>query len=250
MKKYKSGFTLAETLITLGIIGVVAAVTLPALISDVNTQANSRAVARAKELLEQSMLNIILTANQNSNDGVGVGINSLTDIQMKDLVGGNDASYIIVNNERADSNLITKTLALTGIKGFAVNNYTIREYTGNGTYNVENFPIYKFDKSDAIIIYRPIPRTDSLNNIQNDNVLTRIVIDVNGDKEPNRLGRDVFVFGLANNGHIVPAGSAAYNNNIMGETLDVYPTTCTDNNIGNGLTCAARVAAEGWKINY
>ena len=37
----KTAFTLAEVLITLGIIGVVAAVTLPTIISNVNERVNS-----------------------------------------------------------------------------------------------------------------------------------------------------------------------------------------------------------------
>ena len=39
--KSKSGFTLAEVLITLGIIGVVAAMTIPTLIEKINTKLNN-----------------------------------------------------------------------------------------------------------------------------------------------------------------------------------------------------------------
>lgn len=38
MSKLKSGFTLAEVLITLGIIGVVAAMTIPTIIANTNGQ--------------------------------------------------------------------------------------------------------------------------------------------------------------------------------------------------------------------
>lgn len=38
MREYKKAFTLAEVLITLGIIGVVAAITIPTLIANTNNQ--------------------------------------------------------------------------------------------------------------------------------------------------------------------------------------------------------------------
>lgn len=38
MKKYLTAFTLAEVLITLGIIGIVAEITIPALINDVKNK--------------------------------------------------------------------------------------------------------------------------------------------------------------------------------------------------------------------
>lgn len=255
MKKNNNGFTLVEALVSLGILGIVAALVLPPLMSDTGRIANSTSLARAKELVEQGMLNIIQTANRNAVVEVngeqveaGIGVTTLAAIRLGDLTGSDDATDIVDDNNEDDDNLITKTTALTGMKAFGVNNYAIREYEGDDGYDIDG-PIYKIDKSDAIIIYRPI--TDEIpNDIAEDVVLTRITIDVNGESAPNRLGRDVFVFGLANNGHLVPAGSAAYNNNIMGQNLAVFPDTCTDDNIGDGLTCAARVVAEGWKINY
>ena len=45
--KFKRGFTLAEVLITLGLIGVVAAITLPALNSDIRAQQIGPSLAKA-----------------------------------------------------------------------------------------------------------------------------------------------------------------------------------------------------------
>ena len=46
--KIKTGFTLAEVLITLGIIGVVAAMTIPTLIANTNAQKYSSKFKKSK----------------------------------------------------------------------------------------------------------------------------------------------------------------------------------------------------------
>ena len=53
--KNKNGFTLAEVLITLGIIGIVAAMTMPALIANHQKQAAVAAVKKAYSILNQAL---------------------------------------------------------------------------------------------------------------------------------------------------------------------------------------------------
>lgn len=64
--KIKSGFTLAEVLITLGIIGIVAAMTLPALIQK---QQKKEATARLKKFYSSMQQAIILSENDNGPCG-------------------------------------------------------------------------------------------------------------------------------------------------------------------------------------
>ena len=51
----KTGFTLAETLITLGIIGIVAAITLPTLITKLSNDRNSTILKEDYSILQQMM---------------------------------------------------------------------------------------------------------------------------------------------------------------------------------------------------
>lgn len=52
----KQGFTLAEVLITLGIIGIVAAMTIPSLMTNINDKKNSAMVKEDYSILKQMML--------------------------------------------------------------------------------------------------------------------------------------------------------------------------------------------------
>ncbi|MDE6137924.1 MAG: type II secretion system GspH family protein, partial [Candidatus Gastranaerophilales bacterium] len=54
-KYYKSGFTLAETLITLGIIGVVAALTIPGLITSYKKHVIASSLKRAVSSINQAI---------------------------------------------------------------------------------------------------------------------------------------------------------------------------------------------------
>ncbi|MBO6086775.1 prepilin-type N-terminal cleavage/methylation domain-containing protein [bacterium] len=55
MKKFKKAFTLAEVLITLGVIGVVAAITMPTVIANINERVNSERHANIAMKVTQAM---------------------------------------------------------------------------------------------------------------------------------------------------------------------------------------------------
>ena len=67
-----------------------------------------------------------------------------------------------------------------------------------------------------------------------DNVIGRILVDVNGSKKPNMIGADVFNFYLVRGKGIVLAGMQSW-------------STCKSS--GNGYGCAAKVLKEK-TINY
>ncbi len=66
--------------------------------------------------------------------------------------------------------------------------------------------------------------------------------DVNGANPPNRVGYDIWVLDRDENGAFSPYG------------VDTWDDESATNDYcgegGNGYGCAARVMAEGWKINY
>ena len=85
--------------------------------------------------------------------------------------------------------------------------------------------------------------------INHTNNYTYIVVDLNGPKGPNVLGRDVFAFEIAS--EYVPAKGRQYitlPHHFYGyanpETLCNETSTSRD----NGLTCASKIMADGWQI--
>ena len=66
-KDIKSGFTLAEVLITLIIVGVIAAMTIPALINATNKQVYVAGVKKANSTLSQALIQ--MAKNNDSSPG-------------------------------------------------------------------------------------------------------------------------------------------------------------------------------------
>ena len=247
MRKIFKGYTLAEVLVCVAIVGICAALVAPALFNNTRSAVNINSVARAVELVQNGMVNIMQTAQNNSDDDAAPA--NLASIQLSDLFEDGGDDYIT-----DDDNLFSETMAYMNIEraeDYNINN--IIDYSGDeiGGEAFADMLAYRFKKNNAYIIVQSTTQ-DGIADAADDDVITRILIDANGPAAPNQIGRDVFLFGLANNGQMVPAGSEAYNNNLFAEELPLY--TDEDNgcmeNITDGLPCAARIMADGWAMNY
>lgn len=229
--KNKMGFTLAEVLVTLGIIGIVMALTMPVIIGD----------SKQKELVAG------LKKTQNT-------LTQAVDIASSKHGMLTDWGYVLKDDscvERIYSYLkpnlsIVKDCGLSSSGGtgcFAsgwkmlnsANDSDINTY-GYGS-NLKNFII-----ADGTVISIGIYSSSDIHNKFKISDLSQLLtsestavftVDVNGQKGPNIAGRDIFFFVLVDNG-VVPAG--------IHNTSD-----CKSD--GKGLTCAAKVLNEG-KINY
>lgn len=112
MHNSKKGFTLAEVLITLAIIGVVASLTIPTLITNTNSQRFQTALKKEVSMLNQSLMTSI---SQDAKDASLSGMNSDSNLaglfktyltQVKDdgagtlwLVDGSKISFNYVANK-------------------------------------------------------------------------------------------------------------------------------------------------------
>ena len=220
----KFGFTLAEVLITLGIIGVVAAITIPVLINKFLDTSRITALKKAYSILSQATLSII--AEQGSPDNWGL---KDRDAESIDKVYNYYKSYIKVLGE---CNYVSECFNVPVV--FLDNSILYSDDESAVSFEQRYFRtvdgiVIAMDISDGSLFFNNIGV-----NIAPLNATVWFRVDVNGPKKPNKVGYDIFHFVLTNSG-LKPAGA---NNNSL---------YCNKNN--KGYDCAAKVLSEN-KISY
>ena len=100
-------------------------------------------------------------------------------------------------------------------------------------------------------------------NYEQDTYVMDILIDVNGNKVPNTIGKDIFGFLMTDEGRMTPYGgdmSGSPSNDLVTTSAgekERYNNGWADNcnppkkeSTDNGFSCTARVVKENYKINY
>lgn len=191
----KTGFTLAEVLITLGIIGIVAAMTLPSLIQKNQNKALEAAFKKNYSVIQQAFdmyqaeHGERLTHNYFYNNGAFTNLRLATEIK----------PYF-------------KILRDCGLYGAQTNKACI-PYTGNNTMddkrNFQNYRTYNGTPLKRLALFDDgqfVLMDGSLILIEYS--VSLITVDVNGyNKNPNKWGHDLFTFQLMNDGRILPMGA-------------------------------------------
>lgn len=167
MKNHKTGFTLAEILLTLGIIGVLSAIVIPQVMYGVQKDKNGAVLGRAVEQIELGCQNIIQSSNDNE------------DISFADRL--------------TDAGLsITDRIAHLGLQEVPGDANTRDNVAGT---------VYSFDKIPAEAY---ISLQGGGNDL--DSIVATIWVDANGAAKPNVEGKDRFHFDLTNSCHMIPVG--------------------------------------------
>jgi len=227
----KTAFTLAEVLITLGIIGVVAAMTLPVLIQKHQKKVTVTKLKKAYTTLSQV-------------------------IQKSYADNGSTLDYLPIGEEiTAD---VTENFFNTYYLPYFKSPSVLQ-----GVYNFENgcSPSYQYSMLSGECLSTSIFTTYSMGRCffsANDGITffiivktegeggqaiystqNNIYVDINGLAKPNQLGKDVFRFTIdwANN-IIRPNG---YN-----KTIEQINQNCRKT--GEGSYCAAKIINDGWEI--
>lgn len=191
--KFKA-FTLAEVLITLGIIGVVAAMTLPGLISNRKNKELHTALKKTYSTLTQVLRFVANeegqtpTPNMYNKEDLSIKLQFATAKYLNVAKDCQKQSCVpISTNKDEDGNILSERF---------IEQYKIY----NKKRNVEtNY----FDDGQLLL------RDGSLLMFENERYSPRlyITVDVNGpDKNPNTWGHDVFTFQLKEDGKLVPMG--------------------------------------------
>ncbi len=237
--KSNKGFTLAEVLVTLAIIGVVAALTIPTLIQ---SSANGKIVAGVRKA--QSVLNGALLRYAVDNGCEG-------DFR---TCGVFDTSSLGAWNALRPYFAVAKDCGLaTGqgcwAKGVA---YKFVDGTNTSVYDdwgiaksvlVDGFSLALFDYGGNCTVDASRSDTGSLLY-----VCGFFYVDINGHKGPNQFGRDAFIFYITKQG-VYPAGhyDDANYSSVAGEPA-CDPAAALPSG-GYGYGCTAKILMEG-TVNY
>jgi len=239
------GFTLAEVLITLGIIGVVAALTLPSLIANYKKQTYVTQLKKAYSTWNEGIKLMLAT------DGV-------------DYINDTEFAKTVLDSGQTvfDGNATSSVPAAVGIlrKYIKIIN-TEDSSTGRTFKNLGNSSTYttgsnyeKLYLADGAVCY---VRISYLDRTTNDNFNNgSMFIDINGEKGPNIRGRDVFYFYIDKTGLLIPCNAE--------QTKELWNYTYWKDNpqlcgtegssqIASDVTgegCAARIMENGWVMDY
>lgn len=223
----KKAFTLAETLITLGIVGVVAAITLPTIVTNYQKKVTATRLKHAYSVLSQA-------------------------IEQSEAINGE------IEHWEFDEQMFDKYL-LPYIKSIKKQNFlqnsslgiTYRQISGekeNGLYITQNPEASIYTLANGTQIFTSIWST-SMNKMS-------LLIDINGSANPNQFGKDLFYFVLSKKYKLYPFGR--YNNDEC--TFPTEPNndreilkngTCFSygcNKQGRGMWCGALIMTDGWEI--
>jgi len=241
MSRGNTGFTLAEVLLTLGIIGVVAGMTIPTLIE--NNQKTQYVTALKKVY---SNFNQVLV--QYSADKGCVG-----DLKCTGLFDGN---FDTLQAGLVPYFRIAKQCG-AGVSGCFPNKVSDHFDGSSERTNSLNFIGNTFIIADgmAFSISASVPNCSASLSTGATGDLTQlcgmIAVDVNGNKGPNNGGRDIFYFYIRNGRgpKLYPTGGQDDGAFVGRWNANPANLQCNGLNV-DGLYCTGRVMYEGWEMNY
>jgi prepilin-type N-terminal cleavage/methylation domain-containing protein len=230
----KKGFTLAEVLITLGIVGVVAVLTVPSVMKNYK---NRLYVAQFEKIYSQltdatqAIMNSEHVDNfyettagqtQSCSDansgkceaGLGYFLNNYFKVVKKNCLSSDKSGCMSSNSS------VYKTVSGLALGGVSAN-YCVQTVSGAaicGFYNSAN-------------------------------TCMSLVVDVNGMAEPNIAGRDVFSMDVHKDGSL-----SDYQSGCVDKSYGCAASACTTrSSVGlydGACGCTANVIEAGWKMNY
>ena len=218
MKKF--GFTLAEVLITLGIIGVVAAMTLPTLFGNIQKR---QTVSRLQKVYAELKQAVKISSDENGDPS------------------GWD--YTLTNEE------FIKRYFAPYLKISVVNvDHTYTDFKGRPyKFFHSNYPTF-ITMSGAFVMFYHTPSFGAHNHL---------LVDINGKTPPNRIGKDVFAFTFLDENLVTYTQYTSQGmireltkrqNLLSSATSGQCSYTAGGGIFGPGSYCSRLIEVDGWKI--
>lgn len=227
-KNSLESFTLAEVLITLGIIGIVAAMTLPALVAKYQSNVLSTQLKKIYTITYQAMLRAVpdgdfrylsLIKDGGGTESAKYFYENYLKPQFKvqnycENKAGCWAQTYLKNGSKYgnEKGIGSGVVGFTTIDGYA---FTIDTWSFNHAENV----------ADTFGV-----------NVTNNSAIVVMAVDVNGFKKPNTLGKDVFIYVMTERG-LLPAG------------IDRPDNEVEENCRTKGYFCFSKIMKNNWKVD-
>lgn len=191
------GFTLAEVLITIGIIGVVSAITIPSLLTNVRNKDLQAQLKKTYSEWNQVAMQFMNDHEQSIPDYTSeYGLNAMINELPKYVKGFSKFSDWTWDDVGDKENATENT-------PYPI--YSLRNGSKTRVITACDVSGYRNDISGKYILFDDQP-VAGFNG-------PRLCIDLNGDKRPNTLGLDIFYFLFTTDGHIIPEGTDHPDNN-------------------------------------
>lgn len=263
IKYKKKAFTLAEVLITLIVIGVVAAITVPVLMNNYRKEQYVTGFKKSYSSLQNGFKTYIAVE----------GVSSVVDTTLwraiaKVYAGNMDLKT--VNNELskifsiADQRLIffEEDVDKVLVKYKWLSPDPAEQIFGGLTLVLADGSIVYFMPYIQNEVLPTILEQMKARKLKHTTNYAEIYVDVNGVNKPNIVGRDLFGFILSEDGTLLPRGSKSFcyfvsypfqrcdEGTPTWLLKDSSDNSCYTDEWSDGRGCAARIIDEGWKMNY
>ena len=207
----KLAFTMAEVLVTLGVIGIVAAMTLPTVINNAHDKQIRTKYKKQFSIISQAFQMVYL------EDGEEIQFEDWREMQNYVCKIGQK-----LNTKQSGLRCDEVLSDFDPNKSYACGDRRFYWHEDETWYNAQKLPL----KSNSAYIYMTFYLPDGA--WINFNCSRYVFVDVNGAKRPNTVGRDIFYF-------VIPHGSTSPNF-FDKEPHGTYANGCVGNGYGVELT--------------
>ncbi len=253
----RKGFTMAEILLSLTIIGVVAAITLPSLTGNINertwnTQRKALYARFSQAISLMPALNGYGTLTEDSSSGASDAVDTVAETFITDGL----SKVLKINNicdseHLADCGIPAKIIGLNGDIHdtpdtlLALNSNAVSAVHGSYTYSTLNTKAAAFETQNGesiLLFYNP----NCVSNMGETSwymvqpkICANMIFDLNGNKGPNTMGKDIGIMTV-----LYPTDSAVVAPEVYRERLNDIsandaPAACT-NKVGSEYRIATK----------
>lgn len=232
--KYKKiAFTLAEVLLTLVLVGLILALTLPSLLIQIRKEQYIAGFQKASNIISQVNNKII------SDDDIDFSSSSFTPKT-------NELMLKFANRLNYKKYCLTYGCKCFHRKGsyYRLNGRPVTE-----SYTVDGNPCVELLDGTLMGFVGAVADLNFKKNSQRIDV-GRVEVDINGYSPPNTYGRDIFVFFVTYKGVYVVGSQGSYYYSTSMTNYDVFCNPESTSGRYDSYSCASKIINDGYKMDY